>query len=43
MQGAGAAFVEHIDGSVSNVVGLPLTQLVTLLDRMGVRLSSPSR
>lgn len=36
IQGAGAVFVDQVRGSVSNVVGLPLTQLVALLDRVGI-------
>jgi septum formation protein len=31
IQGTGGAFVEHVRGSVSNVVGLPLTTVVRLL------------
>lgn len=38
IQGAGAVFVEHIRGSASNVVGLPLTETVRLLGQFGVRL-----
>jgi septum formation protein len=36
IQGAGGAFVAAIEGSVSNVVGLPLTTVVELLRRQGV-------
>jgi len=36
IQGAGGAFVIRIDGSVSNVVGLPLTAVVELLGRQGL-------
>ena len=46
LQGAGGVFVEHITGSVSNVVGLPLTLLVQLAERVSLRLppqSSPNR
>lgn len=32
IQGLGGAFVERIDGSYSNVVGLPLVETVALLD-----------
>ena len=32
MQGAGGALVERIDGSVSNVIGLPLAETLALLD-----------
>jgi septum formation protein len=31
IQGAGAAVVERVDGSVTNVIGLPLAQTLTLL------------
>ena len=36
IQGLGAVFVERIDGSYSNVVGLPLYETVELLRRFGV-------
>lgn len=36
LQGAGGRFVERVDGSVSNVIGLPLTLLVELFARHGV-------
>ena len=36
IQGLGGAFVERIDGSYSNVVGLPLTETVDLLNKHGV-------
>ncbi len=35
IQGAGGAFVEAVEGSVSNVVGLPLPQTADLLRRVG--------
>ena len=38
LQGAGAALVTSIDGSVSNVIGLPLHVVVDLAGRMGVAL-----
>jgi septum formation protein len=36
IQGIGAFLVSRIDGSWSNVVGLPLTELLTELQRRGV-------
>ena len=38
VQGLAGAFVERIDGSFSNVVGLPLTQTLSLLADAGVEL-----
>lgn len=38
LQGAGAVFIERIDGSETNVIGLPLAQTVALLRRVGVDL-----
>ncbi len=35
LQGIGAALVERIDGSVSNVLGLPLTTVLRLLGPLG--------
>lgn len=40
IQGAGAAFVSRIDGSVSNVIGLPLHLAIDLARRSGVDLLS---
>ncbi len=37
IQGKAAVFVERIDGSYTNVVGLPLYQLSLLLPRMGIK------
>lgn len=37
IQGLGGAFVEHIDGSYTGVVGLPLAQTAELLERFNVR------
>lgn len=37
IQGAGGVFVEEIQGSVSNVIGLPLHTVVRLLERQGIR------
>ena len=36
IQGKGAVFVDSIEGSYSNVVGLPLTETAALLKRFGV-------
>lgn len=36
LQGAGGVLVEKVAGSVSNVVGLPLTALATLIRRLGL-------
>jgi septum formation protein len=41
LQGAGGVFVERVNGSVSGVIGLPLTILVDLLARQGVTLDQP--
>ena len=38
LQGAGGTFVERIDGSVSNVIGLPLHMVVDLARQLGVNL-----
>jgi septum formation protein len=38
LQGAGAALVERIDGSDTNVIGLPLAETVTLLRQVGLDL-----
>ena len=38
VQGIGGVFVEKIDGSVSNVIGLPLHTVVRLADELGVSL-----
>jgi septum formation protein len=38
LQGAGGVFVEAVEGSVSNVVGLPLHTVVRLAAGLGVRL-----
>jgi len=38
LQGAGGAFVAAVEGSVSNVVGLPLAETAALLGRAGVAL-----
>ena len=36
LQGAGAALVDHLDGSDTNVIGLPLAATVQLLRRVGL-------
>jgi septum formation protein len=38
IQGRAAVFVEHLSGSYSSVVGLPLLETATLLERCGVDL-----
>jgi septum formation protein len=38
VQGAGGVFVERVDGSVSNVIGLPLHTVVQLATDLGVAL-----
>ncbi len=38
MQGAGGALVERIDGSVSNVIGLPLAETLELIGTLRSRL-----
>jgi septum formation protein len=48
VQGLGAALVERVEGSYTNVVGLPLTETLSLLQRFGARLgvlrhSGPAR
>jgi septum formation protein len=37
VQGLGAALVEWVEGSYTNVVGLPLTETLSLLRRFGIR------
>ena len=36
IQGVGAMFIESIDGSYTNVVGLPLTETATRLQGFGI-------
>jgi septum formation protein len=38
VQGAAAAFVEKIDGCVSNVIGLPMSKTVDLLRQAGIKI-----
>ena len=42
LQGAGGAFVEEINGSYSNVIGLPLAETVSLLRSFGVKVMQNS-
>jgi septum formation protein len=42
MQGAAGALVERIDGSPTNVIGLPLAETVALLRACGVAFRSPN-
>lgn len=39
LQGAGGIFIERVEGSLSNVVGLPLAELLELFEGLGVSLS----
>jgi septum formation protein len=41
IQGAGRTLVDRLDGSWSNVVGLPLAATATLLRRFGLAVSEP--
>lgn len=43
IQGAGGRFVRRIDGSHSNVVGLPLDTVARLLDHAGIPLTGTTR
>jgi septum formation protein len=43
MQGAAGALVERIDGSPTNVIGLPLAETVALLRSCGIPFLSPNR
>jgi septum formation protein len=38
VQGLAGAFIERIEGSVSNVVGLPLAETLAMLERAGVEM-----
>jgi septum formation protein len=42
LQGAGGVFVQSVRGSVSNVIGLPLTETARLLTAAGIPLGSHS-
>ncbi len=39
IQGRGAVLVEKIDGCYNNVVGLPLTMLYTMMQKIGVKMT----
>ncbi len=41
LQGAGAVLVERIDGSDTNVIGLPLAETVDLLREVGLDVLAP--
>jgi septum formation protein len=43
IQGLGEIFVERVEGSISNVIGLPLRELVEMLEEVGVHPDSGSR
>ncbi|CAN5784117.1 Maf family protein [soil metagenome] len=43
IQGYGAALVESVRGCYFNVMGLPVTRLLTLLERLGWRFEFPGR
>lgn len=43
LQGAGAALVDHLEGSDTNVIGLPLAATVQLLRRAGLDVLAPPR
>jgi len=38
VQGIAAAFVEKVDGCISNVIGLPMTKTVSLLRQAGIKI-----
>ncbi|MBA3312191.1 MAG: Maf family protein [Planctomycetota bacterium] len=43
IQGAGSLFVERIEGSLTNVIGLPLRELFEVLDEAGVAMDNRPR
>jgi septum formation protein len=42
IQGIGALFIEKIQGSFTNVIGLPLSDLYYDLKEFGIRLNTPA-
>lgn len=42
IQGLGAAFITHLEGSYSGVMGLPLFETAELLQESGIRLLNPA-
>jgi septum formation protein len=42
IQGKGAVFVEHLEGSYSGVVGLPLLETQALLQHFGLSIWQPT-
>ncbi len=42
IQGAGSIFVSHVEGSLSNVVGLPLRELWELFEELGIHVGGQS-
>lgn len=43
IQGRAAVLINGLDGSLSNVIGLPVVEVVNSLQRLGVTLSKPQR
>jgi len=41
IQGKGAFLIDHIDGSFSNVVGLPMEELLSMLEENGAVIRMP--
>ena len=42
VQGQGGRFVESVEGSLSNVIGLPLEEILPRLERLGVARGEPA-
>jgi septum formation protein len=42
IQGAGSVFVQRVEGSLSNVVGLPLEALLETFEELGIHVARPS-